>query len=55
MQWSLPKDQSRRSSTNGEQEMFQKHICPPWCKIQNYYLYVQGMDAAPAQSLVLIK
>ena len=25
--------------------MFQKHICPPWCKIQNYYLYVQGMGA----------
>ena len=37
-----------------KQEMFQKHICPPWCKIQNYYLYVQGMGATPASSLVLI-
>ena len=30
-------------------------MCPPWCKIQNYYLYVQGMSATPAPSLVLIK
>ena len=28
---------------------------PPWCKIQNYYFYVQGMGATPAPSLVLIK
>ena len=34
---------------------FQKHICPLWCKIQNYYLYVQGMGATPAPCLVLIK
>ena len=35
--------------------MFQKHICPPWCKIQNDYLYVQGMGATPAPRSVLIK
>ena len=28
--------------------MFQKHISSPWCKIQTYYLYVQGMGATPA-------
>ena len=28
---------------------------PPWCKIQNYYVYVQGIGATPAPSLVLIK
>ena len=28
---------------------------PPWCKIQNYYLYVQSMGATPAPSLELIK
>ena len=38
-----------------KQEMFQIHICPPWCKIQNYYLYVHGMGANPAPSCVLIK
>ena len=35
--------------------MFQKNICPPWCKIQNYYLNVQSMGATPAPSLELIK
>ena len=38
-----------------KQEMFQKHICPPWCKIQNYYLYIQGMGLTPAPILVMIK
>ena len=23
---------------------------PPWCKMQNYYLYVQGTGATPAPS-----
>ena len=33
----LLKVSSNPKKLSYKQEMFQKHICPPWCKIQNYY------------------
>ena len=31
-----------------EQEMFQKHLCPPWCKIHVYKIF--SVEAKPVQS-----
>ena len=27
-----------QNQVQDQQEMFQKHTCPPWCKIQNFYI-----------------
>ena len=31
-------NETQNKKKRKEQEMFQKHICPPWCKIQVYLL-----------------
>ena len=36
--WRIPRVTSRKVWKK-KQEMFQKHICPPWCKIQAYLLW----------------